>query len=325
MAERRIPVAVNLICMPCILLLLLAPQAARASADAASLSAPDPAQRAAVVRIETAIDPASFGPELAADLAGRQPWTPYEAEIARRLRIGSTGSGFFVNSQGDLVTNAHVLLSGVRYRGLHFTYAEWDSMTRLLSAVRDIWVTVGEGDDARAYLAIPLVLSEDLDLAVLRVCRPPGDTAEFTPLPVASSDALRVGDPIRALGFPEDEFQAASGQVLSLIRGANVHEQMQIVHRMDPETGEETATVSGTTAGPVVRFQHSAAVGHGSSGGPILDSRGRVIGVGYALLAQRTPTSLTNANWADFNLAITSNVLKRFLTHSGIAFTEAGK
>jgi S1-C subfamily serine protease len=302
----------------------LAPQAACAGGDAASPPGPDPALRAAVVRVEAALDPASFGPDFAADLAGRQPWTPYEAEIARRLRVGSTGTGFFVNSEGDLVTNAHVVLSGVRYRGLHFTHAEWDSMAILLSLIRDIWVTVGVGEDARTYLATPVTIAEDLDLAVLRVTRPPGDATEFTPLLIAPSAPLRVGDPVQALGFPEDKFQTASGAILSLIRGVNVHEEMQIVRQVAPATGEETITVSGTTAGPVVRFQHSAPTGHGSSGGPVIDPHGRVIGVAYALLAQRSPDSENSSPTADLNLAITSDVLKRFLAYSSVAFTEAG-
>ncbi len=285
----------------------------------------DPTLRAAVVRVEAAIDPASIGPDFAAELAARQPWTPYEAEIARRLHIGSTGTGFFVNSRGDLVTNAHVLLSGVRYRGLHFTYAQWDSMVLLLNVIRDVWVTVGEGEEERSYLATPVVIAEDLDLAVLRVALPPGDETQFASLPIASSSALQVGAPVLALGFPEDEFQTASGEILSLIHGARVHEEMQIIRRLDPDAGEEAVTVSGTTAGPVVRLQHSAPTGHGSSGGPLLDDRGRVIAVAYALLAHRGPAPEEDSPASDLNLAIVSDVLKRFLAVNAIPFTEAGQ
>ncbi len=279
--------------------------------------------RAAVVRVEAALDPASAGPALAADLAARQPWTPYEAEIARRLRIGSTGTGFFVNGRGDLVTNAHVLLSGVRYGGLHFTQAEWDSMARLLEVIRDIWVTVGEGERERSYLALPIAIDEDLDLAVLRLSRPPGDGTAFPYLRLGDSNALSIGQPVRAAGFPENGFEESSGRILSLIRGGAVHEPMQLVRRVDPDTGEETITVSGTTPGPIGRLQHSAPVGHGSSGCPIVDARGRVVGVGYALLSDRRPGAGEEPGVAGLNLAIASNVLRRFLTRHSVRFEEA--
>jgi S1-C subfamily serine protease len=303
------------------------------------------ATREAVVRVEAAIDPMSSGPAFAADLAARQVWTPYQAEIARRLRIGSAGTGFFVNSQGYLVTNAHVILSGVRYRGLHFTREQWDSLALLLGLIRDIWVTVGEGEGERSYVAEPVAISEELDLAVLRVIRPPGDPstssgsprpirapegagprgdqAEFDHLALADSDAVKVGDRVRALGFAEDGFQDTSGEVLSLITGHEVHERMNIVRSVDPVTGRELITVSGTSPGPVMRLHHDAPVGHGSSGGPIVDANGRVIGVAYALIAERGPDLEDESAGPGLNLAIASNALKRFLASQSVGFDEA--
>jgi len=281
--------------------------------------------RPAVVHLEAAVDLTSAGPGLAAELSARQPWSPYEAELARRLRIGSRGTGFFVNSQGDIVTNAHVLLSGIRYRGLHFTQTEWDSMSRALLTVRDIWVTVGVGEEERSYLAVPVAVAEDLDLAVLRISRPPGDSTAFTALPIADSDSLAVGQPVRALGYPDGLFEETSGQLLSLIRGSQVHERMQLMRRTDPATGNEIVTVSGTSPGPIGRLQHDAPVGHGSSGCPLVDARGRVIGVGYALLSDRRPDPEETAGFAGLNLAIASNVLKRFLRDQSIPFEEAAE
>ena len=295
-------------------------------APAASAQPPPPPQihpsvRSAIVRIEVAADPTSFAPDLSAELAARQPWTPYEAEIAHRLRVLSRGTGFFVNRNGFLVTSSHVVLTGVRRRTLNFTHSQWDSLSRLQSVLRDVWVIVGEGDATRSYLATPVIVDETLDLAVLRVDLPPADQTRFTPLAIASSDTLRIGQPVLALGFPEEDFEATSGEILSLIHGARVHDDLQTVRRVDPDTGEETITVSGTSAGPLVRLHHSAPTGHGSSGGPVLDSRNRVLGVAYAILSETAPTTEDSRN--DLNLAIAANVLKQFLRSHAISFTEA--
>jgi len=277
--------------------------------------------RQAVVRIELDVDAFSFGPALAAELAAQQPLSAYEGEVARRLRVGSTGTGFFVNAAGDLVTNAHVLLSGVRYRSLPFTQSQWESLARLLTATRDAWVTVGEGEQAHSYVARPVAIAEDLDLAVLRIARPPGDQAKFAFLPIGRSSDLRMKQSVTALGFPENGFQASGGEVISFIRGAHVHEEMRLVRRGSLQPGEPPVIVSGTSNGPVVRVQHSAVTGHGSSGGPLLDSKNRVIGVCYALLADRSQPEAEDT--LDLNLAIAADVLKRFLREHAVPFTEA--
>jgi S1-C subfamily serine protease len=316
------------ICRSGLLLLMLS----TAVGAAAGQTSP-PGLRQAVVQIEVDLDAFSLGPEVVRELAGKQRQTPYEAELARRFRIGSTGTGFFVNARGDLVTNAHVVLSGVRYRGLPFSQSEWESLSRLLTATRDVWVTVGEGSQARQYVAALVAMAEDLDLAVLHVTLPPAESRAgsqhrafpemrppaFTCLAIGQSDDLRVGQTITALGFPENGFQASEGKVLSLIHGTHVHEEMRLVRHSGPEG--RGVTVSGTSPGPLVRLQHSAPTGHGSSGGPLLDARNQVIGVAYAVLADRSHPA--EEDIADLNLAIASNVLKRFLREHAVPFTEA--
>jgi S1-C subfamily serine protease len=284
------------------------------------LQAASASLRQAVVRVELDVNAFSFGPALGAELAARQPLSAYESEVLRRLRMGSTGTGFFVNANGDLITNAHVFLSGVRYRSLPFTYSQWDSMARLLSTVCGAWVTVGEGDQAHSYVAVPVAVAEDLDLVLLRVTRPPGDHTTFSYLPIAASGELRVKQPVTALGFSENGFQAGAGTIISLIRGAHVHEEMRLMRRSSPVAGEPPVIVTGTSQGPVVRLQHSAPTGHGSSGGPLLDAKNRVIGVCYAMLADRNQP---DSDETDLNLAIASDVLRKFLKDHAIPFTEA--
>jgi S1-C subfamily serine protease len=276
--------------------------------------------REAVVRVEVASDPLSFGPGLVEELSARHARTPYEQELLRRVRGVSTGSGFFVNARGDLVTNAHVVMAGIRYRNLHFTHQEWESMRRVLETAKEVWVQVGEGENARYYLAKLMAVAEDLDLAALRLTLPPQEKREFAFLPILRSDGLATGQPVTALGFPEDEYRASQGRVVSFISGLEVHGGMRYTWFPDPVTGEETILVSGTTPGPIGRFQHTAPTAHGNSGGPVVDSRGRVVGVAYALLSE------VNGNGeprTDLNLAIASNMLRGFLREHGIPFAEA--
>lgn len=93
------------------------------------------------------------------------------------------------------------------------------------------------------------------DLAVLRVDASP---TLLEPLRFADSSAVHVGDPVLAFGSPF----GLEGTVTSGIVSA-LHREM---------TAPNTFTITDT-------IQTDAAINHGNSGGPLLDRRGRVIGV----------------------------------------------
>ncbi|MDX6573824.1 MAG: hypothetical protein QOC86_2980, partial [Gaiellales bacterium] len=85
----------------------------------------------------------------------------------------ATGSGFVLNSQGYIATNAHVV-----------------------SGASDVQVSFGKSNPVPAK-----VVGKDLstDLAVIKI-----DPAKvkFTPLPLGDSNTLGVGDPVVAIGNP---------------------------------------------------------------------------------------------------------------------------
>jgi S1-C subfamily serine protease len=93
------------------------------------------------------------------------------------------------------------------------------------------------------------------DLAVLHVNASP---ALLEPLRFADSSAVDVGDPVLAFGSPF----GLEGTVTSGIVSA-LHREM---------TAPNTFVITDT-------IQTDAAINHGNSGGPLLDRRGRVIGV----------------------------------------------
>ncbi len=113
-------------------------------------------------------------------------------------------------------------------------------------------VRFGEDESATAR-----VLGRDPsdDLALLKL---DGDAPRLRPLPLGSSKKARVGDPVVAIGNPYGlQRTLATGVVTAL--------------------GRQLQAPNGFTIGQVV--QTDASIAPGSSGGPLLDGRGRVIGI----------------------------------------------
>jgi putative serine protease PepD len=109
--------------------------------------------------------------------------------------------------------------------------------------------------DGTTYSATVVGTDASTDLAIIRVDAP---VSKLVPLQLGDSSDLRVGDPVVAIGSPF----GLAGTVTSGIVSA-LHRQMTAPNRF-------TITDS---------IQTDAAINHGNSGGPLLDARGRVIGV----------------------------------------------
>lgn len=93
------------------------------------------------------------------------------------------------------------------------------------------------------------------DLAVLRITAPP---AALRPVTVGDSDALRVGQGVHAIGNPFGLSATLTTGIVSAL-------------------GRRIEGLDGTPIEDVI--QTDAAINTGNSGGPLLDSRGRLIGV----------------------------------------------
>lgn len=93
------------------------------------------------------------------------------------------------------------------------------------------------------------------DLAVVRVTAP---RSLLVPLLLADSSAVDVGDPVLAFGSPFGLEGTVTAGIVSAL-----HREM---------TAPNNFTITDT-------IQTDAAINHGNSGGPLLDRRGRVIGV----------------------------------------------
>lgn len=139
-----------------------------------------------------------------------------------------TGSGFLYNDQGDIITNAHVI-----------------------EQADIIYVRTSNG---RIYPAAIVGISEDIDIAVIRVPQLAGQSS----LSVEPEKDAEVGDEVIALGSPHG-FQ--NTVTLGIVSGK-----------------ERNFSVDGYDYTNV--YQISAQIAHGNSGGPLINREtGDVIGV----------------------------------------------
>ncbi len=163
------------------------------------------------------------------------------------------GSGFFVNDQGYLVTNHHVI-EGATTITIH-TY--------------------------RGYSYPATVVGSDrlTDLALLRASIP---GYEITPLIFADYSLVRVGQKAIVVGSP-----LATGSSLGLDRSPTV--TTGIISATDRSLPVESLTRPGVNDYTIENLiQTDAAVNPGNSGGPLLNSSGEVVGVVTAIIDSAT-------------------------------------
>ncbi len=167
-----------------------------------------------------------------------------------------TGSGFIWDDRGHVVTNFHVIY---RANAVHVILQDKSSF------------------EARVVGTDP-----DHDIAVLRIDAPAGS---LIPIPVGSSDRLRVGQKVLAIGNPFGlDYTLTTGVISAL--------------------GRTIESMSGRTIHGVI--QTDAAINPGNSGGPLLDSFGRLIGVNTAI------TSPSGA-YAGVGFAVPVDLVNRYV------------
>jgi S1-C subfamily serine protease len=106
------------------------------------------------------------------------------------------GSGFVLNGDGEIVTNAHVVTTG-----------EGTSIKR----ARAVFVEFGDGNRVQARI---VGHDPNADIALLEI---PTGGLRLDPLPLGSSSEVRVGSPVAAMGSPFGEEQSLSVGVVSAV------------------------------------------------------------------------------------------------------------
>ena len=167
------------------------------------------------------------------------------------------GSGFVIDKTGHIVTNYHV----VRDAG-------------------QVTVSFSNRDTVKAEV---VGVDPSTDLAVLRV---ETSASALTPLSLGNSDALRVGDPVVAIGNPFGlDRTVTAGIVSALQRLITAPNRFTIDHVI----------------------QTDAPINPGNSGGPLLNARGQVIGVNTQI---ETGTGTSASGNVGIGFAVPSKTVK---------------
>jgi S1-C subfamily serine protease len=165
------------------------------------------------------------------------------------------GSGFVIDKEGHIVTNFHVV-----------------------DGASEIEVSFSNQDTVDATL---VGTDASTDLALLKV---DVDPEALTPLSLADSDAVAVGDPVVAIGNPFGlERTVTAGIVSALQREVRAPNNFTIDHVI----------------------QTDAPINSGNSGGPLIDAAGRVIGVNSQI-----ETAQGSTGNVGIGFAVPSNTVK---------------
>ena len=152
---------------------------------------------------------------------------------------GATGSGFVLDDKEHVITNNHVVSDATG-----------------AGAIKVV------DQNGKKYAATIIGRSPVYDLAVLEVQKAPA----LPPASIGSSQALRVGDTVVAIGSPLGLSSTVTSGIVSAL------------NRPVTTGGALSASQSYINA-----LQTDAAINPGNSGGPLVNIRGQVVGVNSAI------------------------------------------
>ena len=150
------------------------------------------------------------------------------------------GSGFVINDDGEIVTNAHVVTDGQAGGG------------GTIREAREVFVVFPDRNQVPAEV---VGFDPFADVALLKV---DPDGLDLNPLELADDPDTEVGEPVAAIGSPFGEEQSLSVGVVS---------------------ADDRSIQSLTEFGIEGAVQTDASINPGNSGGPLLDSEARVVGI----------------------------------------------
>ncbi len=186
----------------------------------------------------------------------------------------SSGSGFFISTDGFIVTNNHVVGGAVTI---------------------DVYI----GEERNSYKAKIIGTSECDDIAILKINLPVGGAFYF------EFDEINpvLGEDILAIGFPRGDEQ------ITYLNG--------IVSKEKAEGSNQWSSID-------YAFEHTAEILPGSSGGPIINEAGKVVGVAYAGNSDRQEFGIPSTVVKNTINQILDNTFNKTLGANGEQFLDFG-
>jgi len=251
-----------------IALLALALATAAGSRTLAQNATPTPGAMSATEVIQ------KVGPAVVTVVNEQQVSNAPQSGGATQLEPVGSGSGFFIDQQGHVVTNDHVVAGGQQF------FVIYDDGTKV---------------------AAKLIGTDPLrDLAVVQVSgQVPGT------VPFGDSTQLLPGQPVIAMGSPLGVFNntVTEGVVSGLRRSLPQSESQSGT----PPAGG--ASLGDNQADYTDLIQHDAPINPGNSGGPLLNLSGEVVGVNTLSI----PEAEQGVPAQGLNFAIPANTVKQIV------------
>jgi S1-C subfamily serine protease len=154
--------------------------------------------------------------------------------------VQAQGSGFVISPRGYILTNSHVITNA--------------GESSKVQAAQHLYVEFADGDRIEAH-SVGWDLYDDVGLV-----RVDPLAHRLSPVPLGDSALVDVGQPVAAIGSPLGNENTLTVGVVSAIHrsiGAITVQKYKVIDAIQTDT-------------PIT---------HGSSGGPLLDARGEVIGI----------------------------------------------
>ncbi|MEU1270826.1 trypsin-like peptidase domain-containing protein [Streptomyces sp. NPDC005799] len=221
--------------------------------------------------------------------------SPSVVEVGATLSNGtSTGSGVIITSDGEIVTNNHVI-----------------------SGAQSIKVTASDG---KSYTAKVVGTDSKKDLALIKLEGASG----LHPATLGNSSGVQVGDTVVAIGSPEGlSGTVTSGIVSALNRDVTVStdENQQQGQGGDGRWpfsfgGQQFNGDTGSSTTTYKAIQTDASLNPGNSGGALINASGDIIGINSAMYSASSASSgSSDAGSIGLGFAIPINTVKADLAH----------